>query len=55
MGNGGSDAAYVTMCGIPCIDSISVDGGLTHSRGEYVLIDTIAEAAKRIASVVFCF
>jgi len=53
--NGGSDAAYVTARGIPCVDSIAVRGGLTHSRGEYVEIDSISEAAKRIASVVYCF
>ncbi len=53
-GNGGSDAAYVTISGIPCVDSIAVSGGLTHNRGEYVIIDSIAEAAKRIASVVYC-
>ena len=52
--NGGSDAAYVTIAGIPCVDSISTDGGATHSRGEYALIDSIGEAAKRIASVIYC-
>ena len=54
-GNGGSDAAYVTISGIPCVDSIGVSGGLTHNRGEFVNIDSIAEAAKRIASVIYCF
>ena len=51
--NGGSDAAYVTMSGIPCVDSISVRGGLTHSRGEYIITESVAEAAKRIASVIY--
>jgi len=51
--NGGSDAAYATIAKIPCVDSISTDGGATHSRGEYALIDTIGEAAKRIASVIY--
>lgn len=52
--NGGSDAAYITISGIPCVDSIAVSGGLIHSTGEYVLVDSIAEAAKRIASVIYC-
>lgn len=51
--NGGSDAAYVTISGIPCVDSVSVRGGLTHNRGEYIITDSIAEAAKRIASVIY--
>ena len=49
--NGGSDAAYVTLEGIPCIDSIGASGGLTHNRGEYIIIESIAEAAKRMAAV----
>ena len=52
--NGGSDAAYVTIAGIPCVDSISTDGGATHSRGEYAIMDSVGEAAKRIASVICC-
>ena len=49
--NGGSDTAYVTMAEIPCVDSIGVRGGLIHNRGEYILVDSITEAAKRMASV----
>ena len=49
--NGGSDAAYVTISEIPCVDSVGVNGGLIHNRGEYVIIDSIAEAAKRMAAV----
>ena len=49
--NGGSDAAYVTIAGIPCVDSIGVSGGLIHNRGEYVLVDSIPQAAKRMAAV----
>lgn len=51
--NGGSDAAYVTISEIPCVDSIGVSGGLIHNRGEYVYTDSIADAAKRMASVAF--
>ena len=49
--NGGSDAAYVTISEIPCVDSIGVSGGLIHNRGEFVYTASIAEAAKRMASV----
>lgn len=49
--NGGSDAAYVTLAGIPCIDSIGASGGLTHNRGEYIIIESVREAAKRMAVV----
>ncbi len=51
---GGSDAAYVTEYGIPCIDSIGVKGDGEHTLGEYVVISSVAEAAKRIAAVVYC-
>lgn len=52
--NGGSDASYVTERGIPCVDSIAVAGGPIHTIDEYVIIDSIAETAKRIASVIYC-
>ncbi|MBQ9801937.1 MAG: M20/M25/M40 family metallo-hydrolase [Clostridia bacterium] len=52
--NGGSDAAYVTECGIPCVDSIGVAGGPIHTMGEYASIASIAEAAKRVAAVIYC-
>ena len=50
--NGGSDAAYVTIAGIPCVDSIGVVGGRIHSKEEFVNISSIPAAAKRIAAVV---
>lgn len=52
--NGGSDAAYVTEHGIPCVDSIAVDGAFIHSLNEYADIASIAEAAKRMATVAYC-
>lgn len=51
---GGSDAADVTSCGIPCIDSLGVEGGEIHSRGEFAWIKTLAEAAKRMAVAAYC-
>ena len=53
-GKGGSDAADVTASGTPCIDSIGVKGGYVHSPQEYSYIASLAESAKRVASVVYC-
>ena len=50
--NGGSDAADVTAFSIPCIDSLGVEGERAHSKEEYALIDSLAESAKRIASII---
>lgn len=52
--NGGSDAADVTMYGIPCIDSIGVEGGKIHSPGEFAVMKSLAECARRVAAVVYC-
>lgn len=49
----GSDAAYITECGIPCIDSIGTEGGNIHSKNEYIKLSSLAESAKRIASVIY--
>ena len=51
---GGSDAAYVTECGIPCVDSIGVEGGFIHNENEFAYLKSLAESAKRIASVIQC-
>ena len=50
---GGSDAAYVTQYGIPCLDSLGVEGGFSHSVKEYAKIQSLSESAKRIASIIF--
>ena len=50
-GLGGSDAAYITIADIPCIDSIGVYGGKVHSVEEYVVTKSIAEAALRLACI----
>lgn len=49
---GGLDAANVTRCGIPCIDSIGVAGGRAHSIEEYGVIASLSESAKRIATII---
>ena len=49
---GGSDASDVTTFGIPCIDSIGVNGNLAHNPGEYGVTTSLSESAKRIATIV---
>lgn len=51
----GTDAAYITQCGIPCVDSLGTEGGCIHSVNEYIEIKSLAESAKRIASAIYCF
>lgn len=53
MRSGGSDAANVSLCGIPCIDSLGVGGGRAHSVEEFGYISSLSESAKRIASIVY--
>lgn len=50
---GGSDAAYITECGIPCVDSIGTAGGRIHSKEEFIYTKSLAESAKRIAAVIY--
>ena len=49
---GGSDAAYITLAGIPVIDSIGVIGDKVHSRDEYILLDKFSLSTKRVASII---
>jgi len=49
--HGGSDAAEMTCAGVPCVDSLGVEGGLIHSAYEYGIISSLAESAKRMAAV----
>lgn len=48
----GSDAAYITEVGVPCIDCIGTEGGNIHSVREYAKLSSVAESAKRIAAVI---
>ena len=48
---GGSDAAYITRFGIPCVDSIGVFGGYAHSYKEYAFIDSFILSAKEQAAI----
>lgn len=49
----GSDAADVTAVGIPCLDSLGPRGGNVHSKDEYAILTSMAEAARRIAVIIF--
>lgn len=51
---GGSDASYITDAGIPCVDDMGVRGYNIHSINEYAELDSLAETAKRLASVAYC-
>jgi glutamate carboxypeptidase len=52
--SGGSDASYVTLYGIPCIDSFGTVGGYSHSQKEYARLNSLADSAKRVALVAYC-
>lgn len=49
---GGSDAAHITIEGIPCVDSLGTEGGFIHSVKEFAYETSVAESAKRIAAVI---
>lgn len=48
---GGSDAAEVTEYGIPCVDSLGVEGGNIHTLNEYGIKASLSRCAKRAAVV----
>ncbi len=48
---GGSDAADMTVAGIPAIDNLGTWGELIHSPGEYGILRSLAESAKILAIV----
>ena len=49
---GGSDAAYVTEAGIPCVEGMGVLGGEIHSINEYAFQNSLSDAAKRMAAII---
>lgn len=54
LATGGSDAAYITEAGIPCIDNVGVEGEFLHTEKEYARLASLAESAKRLAAVAYC-
>ncbi len=53
-GMGGTDMAYVTQYGIPCMDSIGVTGTQVHSVNENMVLSSLAESAKKLAAITYC-
>lgn len=53
MAAGGSDAAYITQQGIPCVDNIGVLGGRIHSAEEFAIVSSLADSAKYMAAVTY--
>jgi glutamate carboxypeptidase len=52
-GTGGSDAAEVTEYGIPCIDSLGVEGENIHQLNEFSYIPSLVSGAKRIGAFIY--
>ena len=50
---GASDAADISEYGIPCLDSLGVEGGGEHSLDEYAFLDSLARCAKRLAVAAY--
>lgn len=51
---GGSDAAYITRIGVPCVDCLGVQGRYIHSVKEQALISSLALSAKQLAAIAYC-
>ncbi len=49
----GSDAAYITQCGIPCLDNLGIEGSNIHSIHEFARLSSLKGSAKRIAAVAY--
>ena len=49
--NGASDSACVTVAGIPCVDSVGVEGGNLHALEEFAIKESLRDAAKRTALI----
>lgn len=47
---GGTDGAYITAAGIPCIEGLGVEGGMIHSAREFAYLKSLATSAKRLAA-----
>lgn len=52
-GLSGSDAAYITRCGIPCVDGIGVTSIRIHSEQEASDIYSLKQTAKQLAAAAY--
>ena len=50
--NGGSDAADVSSCGIPCVDSLGTSGAGIHSPNEFGYLASLKESAQRVGAII---
>ena len=50
--NGGSDAAYTTMAGIPTLECLGTIGDRVHSKEEMGYLASLASSAKRLVALV---
>ncbi len=53
--NGGSDAADVTVYGIPCVDNLGAKGGSIHSTNEYAFLSSLDIGVKKLATIIYNF
>ncbi len=51
---GGSDAAYLTLAGVPTVCSLGVRGEFNHTDAEYALVDSLYERVQLVTNVVLC-
>ena len=52
---GGSDAADVTVYGIPCVDNLGAKGGSIHSTNEYAYLSSLDTGVKKLATIIYNF
>lgn len=50
---GGSDAADVSATGVPCLDSLGIQGGRSHSEDEFAILASLSASAKRLAAILY--
>jgi len=50
--SGGSDAADVTVFGIPCVDNLGAEGHEIHSAREHARLSSLRDGVKRLALIV---
>ena len=46
---GGSDAAYITASGVPCLDTFGVVGSGIHAKDEYAVLSSLTLSSKMLA------
>ena len=52
IGAGGSDAADVTVFGIPCVDCLGIAGDNIHSKDEFAYLNDLKTAALRLTYII---